>query len=415
MRGRARRAAAGLLAAVVLALVGCTAPPTGSQDALDALAERVGAAEGVDSVTSSLDQADVKDRPDEWIAFVEVGAGGSDLRTASAVQVALGAGVVGADLRVSLSVGAGEGLAPVHLDPRRRADVALAEDLRSLPVVDRVDLVSGRTASLTADADLADAVPVIRPLAPLPDERGALSLSTGTSLIGVDGTRPGAALLARLDRLDEDPGIDEVRTGTGAPLALRASVDVVAEDVPAVAALLAATPDEAADAGTHPRTAFTVSAPGYGGTTSGFLGLPLGSAEPDDLSRTGEPPVDPSETAERIAVGEAGVRAVLESAAAATGVAAEVAVRVEECPDGRGTRVAGGAVVPVFTVFDSPQEPFDAIVAQWAEAGFEQVDRTMGRDYWASKARREDSVDSVSIRGTQEGLSLTATAECVRP
>lgn len=327
--GRAGGATAGLPTLLVLALAGCAVPPAGSQDALDALTERVGAVAGVDSVTSSLNQADIKDRPDEWIAFVEIGAGGSDLGIASAVQAALGAGVVGADLGVSLSVGAGEGLAPVHLDPRREADVALADDLRSLPFVDRVDLLTGRTASLTEDADLADAVPVVRPLAPLPNERGALALSTGTSLIGVDGTRPGAALLSRLDELDDDPGTEEVRTGVGALGALRASIDVVAEDPAAVAALLASTPDEAAEAGTHPRTAFAVSTPGYGETARG------------------------------------------------------------------------------------PQGPFDAIVAQWTDAGFEQVDRTMGRDYWASKARREDSVAAVSIRGTQEGLSLTATAECV--
>jgi 8-oxo-dGTP pyrophosphatase MutT (NUDIX family) len=412
--GRVRSAVAGPLTVLVLALAGCAAPPAGSEAALDALADRLRAVPGIASVETSLREVDPKDSSD-WTAGVDVESSGSDLSIAADVREAIGRGVPGALLQVGLSVEAGGGSSAVSLDPRRESDVELAEQLRVLPFAERVDLLVSRSVELERGVAFAEAVAAVRSVADTDPERGDVAVHRGTTGITVDEAHPGADLVAALDVLDADPRVESISSWSAWPDGVRASVDVTTDDIDRIAEMLAATADEAADAATRPRTRFTVFTPDYSEDRSGWLGLPLGSSEPDDLALGGPPGpvIDPAEAAARLAAGEAGVRAFLESAVLTAGIPAEVATDLEECPDGSGTRMAGRVIIPVFTVLDSAQEPFDAIVAGWSAEGLEQTDRAMGRDYWAPRATREDAVDSASIRGTTEGLSLTAAAECV--
>lgn len=411
MRRSGRRAAAGLLATLVLALVGCTAPPDGSEVALERLADRLRALPGVAAVETSLTEADPKDRPDEWIAGLDIEATESGLGIAAEVRREVSAGVPEVALQVGLRIPEGTHGAAVSLDPRLEDDVDMAGLLRGQSFAAGVDLLPWwRSVALADGAAFADAVPALRALAPTAD----LALVRGTTSVGVDGSSPGAALLSRIDAFAADPRVERLTSTTSIERA-RGSIRLTAADFDEVAGILAATADEAAEAGLRPRTSFSVTAPDYSEERSGWLGLPLGSPEPDDLA-LGDPPapvIDPAEAAAALAEGESGVRAFLEAAIAASGVPAEVTTVVAPCSDASASRAEGHVVIPVFTVLDSAQEPFDAVVAGWAAEGFERTDRASGRDFWTTSAERDDRVASASIRGTTEGLSLTATAECV--
>ena len=107
------------------------------------------------------------------------------------------------------------------------------------------------------------------------------------------------------------------------------------------------------------------------------------------------------------------MRAYVEASVAATGVPAEVETRRELCETEYGTRVVGSVVVPVFTVHDDAQGPFDAVVDGWSADGFHQAGRAMGRDYWSAPPGRPDGIESASIRGTADGLSFGVQTRCL--
>jgi hypothetical protein len=151
---------------------------------------------------------------------------------------------------------------------------------------------------------------------------------------------------------------------------------------------------------------------------TGWVGLPPGAPEPDDGPEpqpgdVGEHPyVNPGPLAD-LPEQEAAVRAYVEASVAATGVPAEVETRRELCETELGTRVVGTVLVPVFTVMDDAQVPFDAVVDGWSADGFRQTDRAMGRDHWAAPPGRSDGIESASIRGTADGLSFGVQTRCL--
>ncbi|SMH29448.1 hypothetical protein SAMN06295885_0314 [Rathayibacter oskolensis] len=395
---------------LLVALAGCTVPPAGAAESVDALAERVRASAGVESVETSLRQSDPKDRPDDWVATVDVTASDADLAAvASVVRDAIGSGVDGARLSLTLRVPAGDGGVAVDVDPRRGNDVARAARLRLLPFAAAV-LLSGyrEGVELTAEASFSEAVPVVREVA------RSIDLFRGTTTVAVDEAFPGAALLALVDPLDADPRTSSLSLSASSASASQSSVSSVSitrEDTAAVAGTLAATPDEEADAGTAARTSFSVQSPDYSTVVAGWLGLPLGSPEPPLPDPAAPATAEPDPAA--LAAAESRVKDFLDRSVAETGVPAEVATRVEECSDGRGSRAAGGVVIPVFTVYDSAQESFDAVVDGWTADGFDRIDRASGRDFWGAVTPWGGGVISASIRGTIDGLSLTAESECV--
>ncbi|KQQ05380.1 MULTISPECIES: hypothetical protein [unclassified Rathayibacter] len=402
------RAAAVAVLCLVLALAGCTVPPDGADAALASLVDRIRAGSGVGSVESSLQQADPKDRPDEWIASVDVTASGDDLEVAAVVRDAVHSGVTGTKLSLSLRIPAGDAGVGVVVDPRRKEDVELAGELRVLPFAESVAVSPyQRYVELSAGVSFTEAVAVVRTIT------RRIDLARGSTSIAVEPEAPGPALLALVDTLDADPRISSVtvRSSEGAE---RASVSVTTDDAEGVATTLAATPDEAADAGTAARTSFSVQSADYATTAAGWLGLPLGSPEPPLPTPPSLPEADPAEVAAGVAAVEPVVREFLEESVAATGVPAEVSMRVEPCSEGPGSRSAGSVVVPVFTVYDSAQEPFDAVIEGWKAAGFDRTDRASGRDFWTAVTPWRDGVVSASIRGTPDGVSLTAESGCVR-
>jgi hypothetical protein len=431
MRTRARRRAASALAAVVIlasALSGCSwlfppPPPEAAVSSLEAMRGRIAAVDGITDVKTSLYSTDYRDGPDPWIAQVDATADAPDPAVAGSVRDALGDGVTQAELVLSLALPAGDGAAPAMIDPRDPVSTDLAEVWRRIPGVASVDVTdSDRSVELEQGTTFAAAADLLRPT--LAD--GEVRIRRGTTSVDLSTAAPARSVLDLVERLDARPDVSDLSISPRSAPA-RGIVAVESEDPAGLAAVLAATPDEAADAGTAPRTIFFVRAP-YSTAAdteaqiTGWLGLPLGSPEPDDLpdaSETSTPaaPTTPAPPYDLVDVSaqEAGVRAFLEAAAATTGVPAEVTTVATQCEDGSaGTQATGSVLIPIFTVMDEPQPPFDAITRSWTDDGFVVGGRAMGRDFWTAGDGRADGVASASIRGTADGLSLSAESVCVR-
>jgi hypothetical protein len=431
MRTGSRRGTAAVLAAVALVasvLSGCsllrTPPPEGAVTSVAALRERLAAVDGVGDVETSLYQSDYR-RSGTWTASVDVTADTSDLAVAAAVRDARGDGVTHAVLVLSLEVLGGSGMADVTLDPEDPEVVGVADGWRRIPGAATVHLGSeDRRVVLRAGTTVSEAADRFRTI--LGD--GHVTLQDDTLSVGVTATEPGPALLSAIDGLAGRRDVSSLSSSPGQRME-RGEVRVEADDVARAAAVLAATFDEAADAGSRPRTAFTVRTPYAPDRSSddereiqGWVGLPLGSPEPADLPQPEVPevPVDPPRPEAPpalvdVAAQEAGVRAFLEAAVTSAGVPAEVTSEAMTCADGSAaTQAAGHVLIPVFTVMDDAQVPFDAITRSWTDAGFARSDRAMGRDYWSAGEGRADGVISASIRGTADGLSISAESVCVR-
>jgi hypothetical protein len=427
---RTRRRAASALAAVVIlatALSGCSwsfaDPPEAVVSSVEALRAPLAAVDGISEVTTRVSPGGEGFVPDEWIAQVDATADIPDPTVAVAVRDALGDGVTEAELVLSLALPAGDGVAPVTIDPRDPVSTDLAEVWRRVPGVASVDVTdSERSVELQQGTTFPAEADLLRPS--LGD--GEVRIRRGTTSVDVSATAPVRSVLDLVERLDARPDVSELSLSLGSAQA-RGSVWVESEDPAGVAAVLAATPDEAADASSAPRTTFLIRAPyssardaSPDGGLRGWLGLPLGSPAPDDLPDPPEPPADPTTPAPPpvlvdVSAQEAGVRAFLEAAAATTGVPAEVTVVATQCEDGSAaTQATGSVLIPIFTAMDDPQPPFDAIARSWTDAGFVAGGHAMGRDYWKAGDGRADGVASASIRGSGDGLHVSAESVCVR-
>jgi hypothetical protein len=449
---RPRRTLAGLLATAVLAsaLSACSfwpEPPEGAEDDLSALADSLRGVDAVDRVEASLSQADAKDDPDHWIARVTATVSGSAVASpgllaegASELRDASSAGVTGSDLVLDLHApavdpeaddaatgGAAHGGAAteVTVDALDRLSVDVADALRREPTVEAVAVSSYEVrVELASDTTLRVVAETLRPLV---GGRRTM-LTRDSSSVELTATLPGPALLDRLDVVAASGRLGTTWYEATPPAQGRAVLRVTAIDFLAVATELAATTDEEADAGTRDRTAFSVSPPGdsYADAARGWLGLPLGSPEPPRIDRAvpapGSPslpgPAGPVMTSEEIMAvdatdEEAAVRSFLEASVALTGVEAEVAVDGrEQCEGTSAVRVQGHVVAPVFLRYDSAQGPFDAVTARWTDEGLRQVDRALGLDIWAAQGSGDTGVAGATIRGTAEGLSLSAISGC---
>jgi hypothetical protein len=429
--GARRRAASAFAAVAILAtlLSGCSSlyppPPEAAVSSVEALRVRLAAVDGIAEVTTGLSPRGPGFAVEGWTAQVRVTAGTSDAAVAADVRDALGDGVTQAELDLTLELPAGDGTASVTLDPLDPTVVHLGERWRRIPGVAAVRLGGGgRFVELQEGATFAAEADLLRPVL----GASTMSVQRGTTSVDVSATAPAPAVLGLVDLLEARPDISYLRVSLGSAQE-RGTIVAEAEDPAGVAAVIAATPDEPADAGAAPRTAFVVRAPypsdPEADTTAdreGWLGLPLGSPPPGDLPELPEPasPAAPPSPAPPpvlvdVAAQEAAVRAFLEAAAATTGVPAEVTTDATTCADGSAaTQATGSVLIPIFTAVDDPQVPFDAITRSWTDAGFLLTGRAMGRDYWTAGDGRGDQVASASIRGTADGLSLSADSICVR-
>jgi hypothetical protein len=165
-----------------------------------------------------------------------------------------------------------------------------------------------------------------------------------------------------------------------------------------------------------PLAAFNVATTDSAETLSGYLGLPLGAAEPDDRLKglPGAPPpavVDPGDASTRIEQDRALVTALLDAAGDAAGIRGPAEVTTAACLNGSDELVQGSVVIPIFEIADSADDAFDAIVTGWEIDGFTRSDRAMGTDFYSVP---DGSLETLSIKGTAQGIWITATAPCVR-
>ncbi|MBE7163644.1 MAG: hypothetical protein INR72_20585 [Williamsia herbipolensis] len=315
----------------------------------------------------------------------------------------------------------------VSVDPMHGDLVALAARLRTLPFVESAIVATGHIGvHLQGDATTSE---VVERLRPVPTEVPT-TVDRDDESVEVTALQPGAAMLATIDSLRDDPRTSQVYFIAGttyeqadparAPSGAR--VAVVTSDVRGVVERLAGTADEAADAHVVPRASYSVEQPDdLADHTEGPVGLPVGSAQPDDTgnlapsARPGSttPPWTPADVDAQAAV----LRSFLDRSVTATGVHATVTTGTDPCaPSGAtlltGTRATAQVLVPVFTRYDDAQEPFDAVTDAWTADGLRMTDAAMGLDHWAAP---DDAAPlaSATIRGSTEGLRLTAESVCV--
>ncbi|WP_148058378.1 hypothetical protein [Curtobacterium sp. PhB78] len=440
-RRRTRSAAAiATTLGALLALAACTMPPPphGSESALADLIADVDRLPGVGSTEGEIRQFDAKDDPDNWLTSLRVTADTADLAVAERVRRTAERGVTGTTLQVTLDVPSARKTAPVSLDPMDRRVVGLAGRLRTRTFVRQLWMTpTGSRIGLVRDVSFSDAAKRVRTITgPEPTNTSTTrttTLSRGDVSVDVTATHPGRALMRMIDTLADDHHVERLHYSPGTTYADAARAPDDASGLPAVAdrpslsigvrplgdvaETLAATTDEAADAHRAPRTAFDLGS----GAVSGWLGLPLDAPKPRDAGPDGDAPTSPTPTPwvpadvdDRAIV----LRAFLERSAAAAGVPATVTTGTEQCAtsgssDPTGTRATALSVVPVFDVVDDAQEPFDAVTALWTSEGLGVSDRAMGRDSWSSSSGADPA--TASIRGTVDGLSLTAESACVPP
>ena len=426
-----RRAIAAPVAAVLVAcgLTSCffaEPPPEGSEESLAELTDRLEAIDGVASVETRLQQRDAKDDPFTWDAYVDVAADDTDLAVAALVDGAVGDGVTGAELALDLDVPGGPGLTPVTVDPTSEVQVGLAGALRGESTLASVDTTRYAYSAVVAPGtSFAAAAAAVQPHLGTAGPTFALRLDEAANTtsvppsVALTPTSPAPTMLATIDTVLALDGVSELAFVPGDVTAsTRPSLRVSAYDPDIVVPLLRGAADEQADAGVARRTEFSVQKPRAATPATGWVGLPLGAPEPDDGPEprpgdVGEKPFVNEGPLAELPEQEAAVRAYVEASVASTGVPAEVETRRELCETEYGTRVVGSVVVPVFTVYDDAQGPFDAVVDGWSADGFHQAGRAMGRDYWSAPPDRADGIESASIRGTADGLSFDVQTGCL--
>jgi len=454
MLTRRRRALAGtVLLAVVAALSGCgllTDPPAEVSAAIDTATEAIRQSAGVAGVTSDIHPRDLKDggplsSPGAWTATITVEAddSGVDVRgLAEAVGRNAAIGIVSttAVLRIPGEDGAADAqinftplpaATNIITEPGEMADAVLAlRDLagaRSVSVFDH-----GDPAVVSADADRWAGL--TESARALPDfglnALSALTLHTvgdenerGAAWLTLDTSSPTLEFVRFVGELSADDAVESVRfTGIDIRRELTAQrpdlrVEVSSGEVDAVAGILAALDAARTTVDGVPRASFTVAGLGSDAarTETGYLGLPLGSAEPDDRFFSTPNPAagddfDPAAAAAQLQLDRAVVTALLDAAGDAAGIRGPSTITIGACATGADQQVQGSVVIPIFEIADSADEAFDAITTGWERQGIRKSDRAMGTDFYSAA---DGSLDTLSIRGGTEGISITVATRCV--
>jgi hypothetical protein len=298
---RVRRSLVGVLGSVLLAsaLSACAflpQPPEGATADFDAIVAGIRDVDGVAGVEASLSQSEDQHPQFRWdgevtvtLSSSAVASPGQLVEVAAEIRDASAAGVTGSGLDVELRVPAVGTATSTHVDALDPSSVEVADVLRFEPAVAGATVDAPQVfIRLAPGVTLQAAVTAVRPLV---GQLYAVLAQDATS-VELAPTPPGPALLARLDALRASARVDTISYVAIQSPPGPAVLKVTAADVDAVAAELAATPDEGADAGTSDRTAFSVAvagdpgglggpfAVGAPGVVRGWLGLPLGSPDP---------------------------------------------------------------------------------------------------------------------------------------
>ncbi|PPF65023.1 hypothetical protein C5E11_02900 [Clavibacter michiganensis] len=475
MRSRSRTVAAIALAALLaLTASGCSLlippPPDSVSNAVDQAVADLRSTEGIASVTSKASPYDLLDggslaSSDSWYATISVDAqpDAADLpvladavarsidgvRRAVSVsaELHLFVGARGVATAISLPVDDGSSDAPAASQR-----VSTAEQIALIDSVSSIDL--GRlhnptSIGVTSSADVVTAATAVRQLpafggADLASARVFFSPSDDeddTASVTMDAASPSPEILGLFGGLAAEPGVASVfftgvqstvgqqfgADGSGWRPAL--SVGVNDEQTQAaVASELEAFADPQAFDASMPRSSFEVTVHQQDMsrvTVDGFVGLPAGTPAPDDARKPPPPPAPvplpplpapetPDEQAARVANDQAAIAQLLDAAGDIAGIRGIPIIQTAACDiDGAptGQQVTGSVLIPIFEVADTADEAYAAITDLWKAAGMSPAGSASGRAYFGASSTTAP-VQQTSIRGTSDGLSITAQGRC---
>lgn len=255
------------------------------------------------------------------------------------------------------------------------------------------------------------------------------------SRLKIDPTSPNPALIPILAELagDDDvvrvsfEGTRDVAVSSTAPL-LRPSLIVEVQGKAAlerVTVLLTGLDDAVTSVSGIGRPSFDVfsDVPGPTGEREGFIGLPLGSPEPDDLKDvpTAEEPaggspvvvLEPGAADGRVADDRILLTNRLDAAGDVAGIRGTPEASVAACEPGPGEHAVGEVVIPIFEIADRADDAYAAITAAWVADGYRRTDRAMGTEMYSAADPRSPGATMLTIRGTTEGISIRASSVCV--
>jgi hypothetical protein len=442
--------------ALLVALTGCSLFPDAPPEITAAVTKTTDAIRQLDGVTSASSDISLWDAEDgQWRAHITVEARDADVDLRALVGSVEKQSAVGTvPTSTALSVPGHDGAAdarfyfsafPAMMSRGADEMVDTALGLRAVDGARAVYVADDEAARLVvvSASSLAGTIAEVRSLSLF----GGSALSTvdlaaedGSYDVVVNATSPTDDLVNLLNDLSRRPGVQSlILSGVVAgqdPTAWRPTLSVEAlsaAEAREITVLLTTLADHAVDG--IPRPSFTVTLPARPTSPAiqGYLGLPLGSPEPDDLAAItpggapaqnlepddlapitpgGAPAqnLDPAATAARLDGDTAMISALLDAAGDDAGIRGPASVLTGVCSDGTNQQVQGSVVIPIFEIADSADDAFGAITSAWEKQGFTRSDRALGRDFYSTA---DGSLESLSIRGTTEGISIMAAAPCV--
>ncbi|TBN56014.1 hypothetical protein EYE40_00595 [Glaciihabitans arcticus] len=396
-----------------LLMTGCSPlpqPPAQSVAAAREFEAEIRALPGVTKVVAEVDAVDEKDRPGEfYLRLVVTAARADDLATLPDLIAAVPS-PTGLRLSSTLFVPKGPGVAAVTLENSR--EVERAAVLRALPMVDSVRMdPTSDSVQVASEIRVASAVAALRESGTLTsDPFDAVSVSwEGFDLnVSVSAAGPSDALIDYLE--EARPRVDRISSVEPREQSPRPHLTVNASSPGVIARSLAAlTGDETPG---RPRTVFFVHSDTE--SITGYVGLPLGSAEPDDLALF-EPtpaPIDEVARAAQVAADTELLTQFLLNSAEASGVPGTPEVFVGECSTGAdGVQVQGTLLLPVFEYADSAEPAYKAVTRFWKASGLEHTEQATGTSIYSPSTVQR--IEQATIRGTTEGVRITAMTTCL--
>jgi hypothetical protein len=411
-----------LLAACMILLAGCSwfEPPKEVAAEAQKLAAEIRGIAGVTEVEVDVRDRDFKDHPGDWIfSFTITTADAGSLNTVPSAVRAMASNASAYAVNVTLGVPADRRVAAVFLHDLTASTIDAATALRDVPEINSAEVggdFPGAAVEKSPDASLAETAAALR---------AVTGFGANTSLTATDPLR---SITVRWDGAgDESRHSVEVGTTSPSPSVLNALDQLGADSsVSRIYAL--------EQGSWPPRTAFQVTA-ATGARYNGFVGLPLGSDEPQDLPVAPGGPVQLGPvTADTIMPGialptwvlstdpavlaqidtlTAGVEGFFDNAEALSGVAAETRISIGPCATSdEATSVTGSIVLPIFEITDSADEAYGALVRDWELTGLVRSDRALGLDMFSNPAD-DAAVATATMRGTVEGISISATSQCL--
>lgn len=455
--------AAGLIAGLLAAFAGVAAlvflgfwslvfsvppPPGVVSDASEQMRSSVLGVDGVSAAEISVTVRDRKDggpldEPGAWVIDVDVTVQGdrADLaRIVAEIDLARSEAQAVAPTTGTITVPAGPDgpRAIISFDEESTlvgpaySDLAGALALREIPATEAVNVDGWGSAGvvLGSSADLVDATVSAQLVAAgIPNSLGSVTVSNhgdeaggsrASVTVGPALPPPEATLIRLVADLAARPGVQSVSFDAGrdrfeAETPWRPRLVVFLTESGPVDAVIRSLVSAAGSTVGLPRPSFLVSANGSNGEpvtdVQGYLGLPLGTVEPDDAVNPdpppGPPPVDPALEEARAQAGSALVESILTEAAAVSGVAVTIESELIACADGRGRQSVGHVLLPVAEQSMPQQQSYDAIVADWSSRGFRSAGGAAGAVLYSAQG-----LEQVSIRGGVDGISIWVTAEC---